>query len=278
MLESKLRRFLYFILRNDLSWASLNVEEKKQIKLINLQYNNERDDYKNPDKYQGGKSFVSGEDRTATWEGRQIQSFLENIRPASILEIGPGSGYYTRQLLEYPSVREYCAVDVNAFFLDFLRDKISGCAAYKHLSTSFVHSKCFWKLNRSFDAIVLLSSVHHIPDRAQLFEHLEPSLTQHGAILAIDPSHTLPRVLSIIRNCLHKKYLTAPDMALSTHHFCSRGEYHRICDNGALDLALLDTYSEGRPEMLRRKLETTFKTPCFDYLLSTKIAVILRKK
>jgi len=91
----------YYMLRNDWVWALLSEQEKDFVKKHNEYWNNNNPGYKNPDEYQGqqGKSFRTFGDRSASWEGKMIQWFLDKERPRSMLEVGPGSGYFTRQII-----------------------------------------------------------------------------------------------------------------------------------------------------------------------------------
>lgn len=96
---------------------------KKAILLANYNFNNIREDYFNPELYNQGSSFDSKENRLKYPRGRIIQYFLEKCCPKNVLEIGPGSGFFTKQIVEYPSVRKYIAYDINTNFLIFIESK-----------------------------------------------------------------------------------------------------------------------------------------------------------
>lgn len=146
------------------------------------------------------------------------------------MEVGPGSGFYTRLIVTYPSVRRYCAVDINAAFLRYLGSRLS--AARPGLEYELVHGG-LGDVRGPFDAAVLLSTVHHIPDRTGLFRMLAERLRPGGKVLAADPAHYAVRLAKLVRSCLGDGYLTARyrrDLVnISTHHFCTVGEYERIC-------------------------------------------------
>ncbi len=124
ILDSTWGIFRYLFYRNDRSWDLLSENEKDIIRKAIKNYNNIRPDYFSPEKYNAGLSFDSDENRLNSWRGQYIQNVLETEKPQKILEIGPGSGYYTRQIVESPSVQHYSGVDINEHFLTFLEPRL----------------------------------------------------------------------------------------------------------------------------------------------------------
>ena len=59
----------------------------------------------NPNDYKSGENFLNTDDRKSKLEG-DLDEFLKRFQPKS-LEIGPGSGFHTRQILHSKSLEQY---------------------------------------------------------------------------------------------------------------------------------------------------------------------------
>ena len=91
-LNSKIGYFFYLILQNRFVQRLINEDNKFKIHELNNKYNNIRKDYNIKD-YQSGKNWNSidiGQDYR-DW-AKYFPEFDHNAR---VLEIGPGSGYYS---------------------------------------------------------------------------------------------------------------------------------------------------------------------------------------
>lgn len=234
MIGSRLSLFLFTLLRNDKVWQLLSEEEKEIVNQNNDRHNNVRDDYANPEKYSAGNSFDREDDRTLSVRGNHLQSFLDNTNPKTILEVGPGSGYYTRQIVNHTSVTHYTGTDINNAFLQFLEPRLKDTQKHKpDFSFNLIHGdfNTLAQMDLKFDAIILLSTVHHIPDRFTLFKRLENLLTSTGKIITMEPCHYIPR-----RLYLFKKFFRTYNKPAhyknpgnyGTHHFCTIEEYKRV--------------------------------------------------
>jgi 2-polyprenyl-3-methyl-5-hydroxy-6-metoxy-1,4-benzoquinol methylase len=107
----------------------------------------------------------------------------------------------------------------------------------------------------SFDAIVLCSTVHHIPDRVALLTTLVSRLAPGGCIVAADPTHHLARLRKMFRKARLPGYLgkivaDAQASRLSTHKMCTLAEYRRAARKAGLQIARVE-FSE-RPPRVRR--------------------------
>ena len=120
MLGKRFGFLAFILLRNDLVWANLSNEEKAVVLENNSRHNIERPDYANPYLYQGGKSYVSERDEPQGILESNLVNFLATFNPKSVLEIGPGSGYFTKRIVEHPSTESYTGLDINKAFLKFL--------------------------------------------------------------------------------------------------------------------------------------------------------------
>lgn len=245
MLNDKVGVFKYLLWRNDKIWPKLSQEEQERILLANRAYNNARDDYKNPEFYGegrvvGGENWDASDDRLAFQRGLIINEVLEKQKPKSILEIGPGAGFYTRLICEKKYVQEYTGVDIVQPFLDYLKPRLDNLKTSKNNFVFQLVCDDFMNLSYAsrFDLIVLLSTAHHIPNRQDLFSKLSGFLKKGGLILCIDPSHYWRRKLHLlgsIRFYLKNSYYSKPEN-LCTHHMCSFEEYKKLASKSGLSI------------------------------------------
>lgn len=233
-IQSRAGLLLYLLLRNDKSWARLRPEDKELVNKANQLHNNERPDYADPELYQGGRNFDSGEDRQATVIGKKLQVFLDRTQPQSVIEVGPGSGFFTRTIVDQPSVKHLVAVDIVEAFLSYVAEALKNLKARKpDFSYEILHGDFETMEVEPVDAIVFLSTVHHIPNREELFSWVHASLKPGGSCFVSEPTHYFPRKRSLLEKFLrdyHRAEYRAKLESYSTHHFCTLEEFERICD------------------------------------------------
>lgn len=283
MLNNPLGVFSYLLLRNDWAWYLLSETEKEQILSANKTFNTERPDFANPEMYgknrkQEGENWDSFVYDKSDFGTQLIQDILDANAPCSVLEIGPGAGYYTRMICEYESVRFYTAVDICKPFLDYLAPRLDAIKKKKNSFCFELFAGNFTELSlqKKHNLIVLLSTVHHIPNRLELFKWLGELLTENGIILCIDPAHYLLRIRSLLKNCLFGRYLKKEFYLcrenLSTHHMCTVGEYKKI--QKRLSNIQIERLSYDLPQKVKRRKLWMFSNLWF----STNIGVVFRKK
>ncbi len=269
----------YLLLRNDIGWKMLSEQERASIIKANMDCNVNRDDYANPEKY-GAERLIGGEnwDNFQTWpddvRSQALLKMLNDNRPARVLEIGPGAGFYTRGLCEHAAVKEYTAVDIGGAFLDFLRPRLETIKKRKNFNYNLITGEITGvNIPEKFDLIVLLSTVHHIPNRIDLFKKLSDMLVDGGTIYCFDPSHYLPRIAGLLKKCVFNGYLKKECRLnnISTHHMCSLGEYKHII--GAVGDLKIEKVFYKFPERIRQFGK--FLYPAI--LFSNEIGVVLRK-
>lgn len=223
---SKWTLFKYFFFQNRYAWKAISEEEQRAILKANIYHNNERMDYKNPDLYQGGKNYNSEEDRTVEYTGQVLDDVLKAYKPESVLEIGPGAGFHTRQIIESPEVKEYTAVDIVKPFLDFLKKNIKS-----DIKTTFKLGdiRTMDMDGKKYDLILFLSSLHHIPDREDFVNSLMRFMHKDSKLLFVEPCHYLLRIYKLIRRSplyLSKKFAHHDNYRnLSTHHHLTIREF-----------------------------------------------------
>lgn len=238
----------YHMLRNDWVWSRLSEAERAFVKAHNEYWNNNAKGYKDPIAYPGqdGQSFFTLGNRLATWKGREIENFLLKNRPRRVLEIGPGSGYYSRQIIDQPFVEEYVASDINSGFLDFIESGIrehprGSSVKFERAMISQTHQI------KSVDAILMLSALHHVPDRPEFVMELAKLLNPEGVIFFYEPSHSLLRILelalSFARHGWYRTSVVRRRNNYMTHHFCTVGETKSIARDTGLELLDLNLKS-----------------------------------
>ena len=241
MLNNPLGIAAYFLLRNDWGWRLLSQDEKEIIRQANLEHNVERDDYKNPSSYGegrvgGGENWDNYSAESHGLRGDTIAKVLQKYKPVDVLEIGPGAGYYTRQIATSDSVANITLVDLGEAFLEFLRPRLQGLRNQKPAFNYDLVVKDAQDLGGTedkYDGVFMSSAVHHIPDRIALFQILARLVRPGGVVVCFDPSHYLERILRLSKRIKTEGYLTKryymERTNLSTHHMCTYGEYKKIC-------------------------------------------------
>lgn len=252
LLSSRIGLACYLLLPNRLGWACLTREERARVKRGNLFHNVKRPDYADPAKYQDGLGFdsVAG-DRIA--DRAHVQAFLDRVRPASVLEVGPGAGYLTRTIASHPSVQRLVAVDINGAFLEHIRPRLA--ALRPELSVRLVEGSVDDVGPEVVDAVVLYSAVHHIPDRDELFRALGACLRPGGHVLAVDPTHYLARLRKIWRKVRKPGHLSHQldllrQYQFSTHAMCQLAEYRAIAAHTGFRVTRVEF--SGRPPKVER--------------------------
>lgn len=283
VLNNPIGVFFYLLLRNDYSWALLSSAERDLILRINRVFNVEREDYANPELYgtgrvAGGENWDSDSSRELTARGCALLASLRKLKPAKVLEVGPGPGFFSRAVCESPTVQSYTAVDLGGAFLEYLRPRL---AAVQQRRPAFrfqlLSAEVSAETGRDYDFILVLSCVHHIPNRQDFFDQLTMRLAPGGHIFCFDPSHYLVRWQRLVQAMWRQGYLRRAFYMernnLSTHHFCTLGEYRKIIRvNGELELV------EDFYEPANRVKRWPWLVKLFPRLLSVEMGVLLRKK
>ncbi|MFL2831403.1 MAG: class I SAM-dependent methyltransferase [Candidatus Puniceispirillaceae bacterium] len=220
--------FLFYILL-PLYWTKRLFSQKfwQELSRINEGFNNDRGTY-NPKDYKGGENFESEEDRTEHLEGFYLKKFLEQNQPKSVLEIGPGAGFYTRQIVDFPSVDRYRSIEINTVFSSYLSEIVQR----ENLSATHVtgdYKQVDWA-DWDCDTIFVIETLHHMHDRTEFILKALAELKNLKHIISYEPTHYLPRIGRLLRKT--PKYIKNKsyqlDRAWGTHHFLTIGEFKSI--------------------------------------------------
>ena len=269
-----LTSFLCYILRQNMwVWKNLDDGQRKAIKDQNFKFNSFRPTY-NPDDYKDGQNFNSEKDRMKFVEGRMLKEFLEKRQPKDVLEIGPGSGFFSRTVLEAASLEKYTALELNQFFGEYLDKSISdrqGSVPHTVLIGDYDQVREF-----PFDTIVALSSIHHIPDREQMLMDFARLSKGDFVLFAFDATHYIPRVVRLLKKV--PKYIRSRSYAdigsWSTHHFVSIREYQAICDKiGAKILSATPVVGPRAMKLIGLLTKFGFSEERLKQIFSTSIGV-----
>tara|TARA_B100000035_G_scaffold276687_1_gene254511 strand:- start:398 stop:1261 length:864 start_codon:yes stop_codon:yes gene_type:complete len=233
LLNSKIGYFFYLILQNRFVQRFISSEDKIKINEVNNKFNNIRADYNFKD-YQLGKnwsSFIKGQDYR-DWT-KYFPVFNRNVR---VLEIGPGSGYYSRFICENEKVENYSFCELNINFREYLINNLNKLQHTKKNFNFYAYDKDFLKekSDYKFDYIFFLSSFHHISNRVDYFKKCFNSLNVGGKIIFIEPTHYFFRIFTICKKFLttYRKFNREQIIEnCSTHAFCTHAEFKYISKN-----------------------------------------------
>lgn len=229
-LNSKIGFFLYLILQNRFVQQLISEEEKKNINEINNKHNNVRLDYNSQD-YQSGKNWSSfnTKDDYRGW----LKFIPEFTKKVKVLEIGPGSGYYSRFICENNNVEHYSFCELNLNFREYLSEQLTKLKLSKDNFSFFSFKENFLdnRVQTKYDYIFFISSFHHIPNREEYFKKCFNLLNSNGKIIFIEPTHYLFRIINILKKFLtvYKNYNKEQIVKnCSTHAFCTVAEFKSI--------------------------------------------------
>jgi len=270
-IDNCLVAFFYYFAPALVVWKHLSNDLKKDIKIINSHVNNFRPDYYDPLQYQNGKNILSVDDRLSTWKGKQLHNYLLRSNPKRVLEIGPGSGYFTKLIVEHEKVEEYHATDISINFLRHVQNNTSQYNIKRKFSDTLDHFE-----DNYYDSIILLSCLHHIPDRSEYINVLAKKLSQSGTLFFIEPTHYFPRWVHLLKNILKKDgYCSKIHLSnfenLSTHHMLTLGEIKYLSSENGFNNSEFH-FNYGKLTGYIAKV-----LPSMNHLFSYEISVLLKK-
>lgn len=283
VITSAFRLWLFFLLRNDRVWAMLTEEERANLLEANREHNTFREDYFDPTKYGGGQGVGSEDDRRTIPAGAWLGEFLDRYQPRRVIEVGPGAGYFTRMLIEHPSVEELDAIDINPYFLEHISEYLSESGPSRLRFSSYCGDFQDVEIEPA-DAVILMNALHHIPNREDFFDFLEKRVRPGGFVFFFDPSHYLPRVRQLIGKLLSPGYVrgkTSGEWPTGTHHFCTLGEFRRLVRRSGKFRLISHRYDAAwrfLPVRVLNRLARVLGVPEDHYLRRTALQRLLSQK
>jgi 2-polyprenyl-3-methyl-5-hydroxy-6-metoxy-1,4-benzoquinol methylase len=205
-------------------------------------------------------------------------------KPATALEVGPGSGIYLPVLCELFS--EVSGVDIEPVYLDHSRPMLEK---YPHLSLK-VDDMTDSKLPaHSFDLILCTEVIEHIPDSKRALGEMHRLLKPGGVLILSTPQRYsplelaakvafLPGVIHLVRliygeailDSEHINLMTETEVTEQLHHagFTIEERYKT-----GMYLPLVAEFSRDTGLKLEQYLERKLRGGSFDWLLWTQYFV-----
>lgn len=106
------------------------------------------------------------------WEFDVAAEIVATIRPADLLEIGCGNGFFLEKI---------SALGLNVEGVDINRDAVATCKA-KGLNADAVN---VLEITKSYDMVVLFQVLEHMEDAKELFEFMTTKLVRSGGYLVV---------------------------------------------------------------------------------------------
>ena len=206
-------------------WSS---EFEEFINRLNKEHNDTGRNTYNPQQYSSGENFESNNNRLKHIKGSQLAEFLDKSCPKHIVEVGPGSGFFTRQLIECPSVESYTSIEVNKSFTQYLENMTKKYDLETHFINEDYKSIALNELR--CDCIVAIECLHHMHDRTDFLKKALNQIPNLRCMYFHDPVHYLPRLLRLLRKTpMYLRSRSAyQDSSWSTHHFMTIGEFEML--------------------------------------------------
>tara|TARA_Y100001935_G_C17180884_1_gene445074 strand:+ start:15 stop:896 length:882 start_codon:yes stop_codon:yes gene_type:complete len=285
--KSLTKSLLYIFLRNDYSWSILTDEERQLIKTENSKYNVLRDDYFDIKKF-----GISRQKDGERWDTFDLEVLLKNkvkgedavyllnslnkFQPRDVLEIGSGPGLFSKMIYDFSSVQSLTINDINPYFIEYISACEKRSSSSKNLK-AIIGNLIDQNIKDDFDMIVIISSLHHIPERDLLFKKMERHLRKDGVIVVCEPSYYLKRIYHLLKKVpmfLDRNY-RFNQSNYSTHSMCSLGEYRSIMRKCSfLEIMDINFNEIGRNRPFFKSLKSFF----LRMLLSHRIFVTFQKK
>jgi 2-polyprenyl-3-methyl-5-hydroxy-6-metoxy-1,4-benzoquinol methylase len=206
-----------------------------------------------------------------------LDSFAHALGP-KVLEVGCGTGSFTQLLLNHPAVHHVTGVDLDPVHVHKTRHQLLDLTAdtRKTLTARVQDVMVSWpdatELG-SFDTVVLLNVLEHLPDEQQALQRLKATLKPGGRLVILVPAHQWlysPYDASIGHRCRYTQAsltaaLQAADFEVTALKYFNRvgilGWWWNFC---VLKKPVMDADSVGAFELLMplvRRIEDTLPMP-----------------
>ncbi|WP_084448373.1 class I SAM-dependent methyltransferase [Desulfovibrio inopinatus] len=126
----------------------------------------------------------------------ELTQLLDNIRRTEslrVLEIGPGTGYLLKKILEISKCRvRYVGIEHSAAMGEILKKSCEGLCESFELHCASASRKVVKDVvgSRRFDIVIGSSVLHHIPDYADLIDAIADTVDEGGGLYFVrEPLH-----------------------------------------------------------------------------------------
>lgn len=108
------------------------------------------------------------------------------LQPKTILDAGCGRGFYTQVLSSLPFVKQVVGLDLNADYLNQIKDKNNQKLVYLNQDLSS------WNTNKRFDLIIVSEVLEHLANDQQTLIRVSKLLKPGGIIIITVPHEKYP--------------------------------------------------------------------------------------
>lgn len=280
MLNHPFGIFLFYLLPNYMVWRMLSENERQSVLQTCHAHNNAH--YRRPEDYDAAHKRQT--DAGQTKEGKILFNILRSQAPSSVLEIGPGNGFYIRLILSQPALKRYLGIDIVRPFVEYIKENmLAGRPGLKAevICGSFLE----YPLEETFDLILFVSSLHHIPDREAYFKKCAALLNPGGRVVVIEPKHGLWRVIQLLKKYLktyHKKTWWMNRGNLGTHHCLTLSEARVLARASSLKMTTFFSFSFRGERFFPKGWRSRFGFAGLDYwplihLFATQVFIEFEK-
>ncbi len=114
----------------------------------------------------------------------QVIDALGLAPDAAVADLGAGTGYFSLRLSKVVPQGTVYAVDIEPTMLDFLRKRAAAEHAANVIAVQAEANDP--RLPRPVDAVLIVNTYHHLPNRPSYFANLRRSLTSSGLVAIVD--------------------------------------------------------------------------------------------
>jgi len=121
----------------------------------------------------------------------EVLTSLALADDAIVVEIGPGTGYFTIRLAEQVKRGKVIAVESSPQMAEYLRNRVEGLGII-NVEVLVPENDVIPHLEEKVDLLLCIDVYHHIPERISYFSHLKKDLRAGGKLVIIDRAATAP--------------------------------------------------------------------------------------
>lgn len=147
-------------------------------------------------------------------KGKLIKDFVSEIRPARLLDLGCGCGWFCYELQELSPETEYFGIDVSAFRVNIFKEQIKKTGSDCKMDAAVANGENLPFPDNAFGAVVMREVLEHVQEPGRAFEEIKRILEPGGFLLICTPTRlmtdfweTVAIVPSLLKRLLKKEPL-----------------------------------------------------------------------